>query len=151
MFHKIFFRKPRYFFHSILPYYWGFFPFCFPSSFPLRQSIIVSVFDERGYAKSLSPHFFSSLKLIPLPSDQKSQMKPDTFDSITIHTVKTKTPYHHHLNPHLPPSPFSPFLSIFRPFPFIFYTFFFLHYFIYLFICLNVEKLKMSSLKKFLD
>ena len=52
-------------------------------------------------------------KIIPLPSDQKSLMKPDTFDSIMFHhrhriTVKTNNPYHYHLNPHLPPSLFLP-------------------------------------------
>ena len=40
-------------------------------------------------------------------------MKPDTFDSITIHTVtvKTQNNYHNHLNPHLPP-PFFPYCPL---------------------------------------
>ena len=32
---------------------------------------------------------FSSLKLIPLLSDKKSLMKPDTFDSIMLHHTHT--------------------------------------------------------------
>ena len=41
---------------------------------------------------------FRSLKLIPLPPDEKSLMKPDTFDSMNTVIVKTKNPYQHHLN-----------------------------------------------------
>ena len=76
------------------------------------------------------PYFFfsfSALKLIPLPSDQKSLMKPNTIYSIHIDSYSQNLkPYHHHLNLQPPPSLFSPYLPlIFKPSPCLFYTFIF--------------------------
>ena len=61
-------------------------PSLFFAPFPPRHHIIVNVFDETGYAETPSPPLFpgffpvSSLKSFQLSYNQKSLMKPDTFD-----------------------------------------------------------------------
>ena len=89
---------------------------------------------------------WSCLKLIPLPYDQKSLRKPETFDSITIHTDS------HSQKQKLQPPPLKTaytslsiylltcFLSLY-PLPPSLYLYL-LNYFIYFRIFLNVEKLK---------
>ena len=96
-------KKLEQFLHSV-PYFKGLFSFSLsPPPPPLfrslstRHHIIVNVFDETGYTETpflpLFPYFFSvsSLKLFPLSFDQKSLLKPDTFDSKPSFSVNTFT------------------------------------------------------------
>ena len=120
----------------------------FLSSFPLRYSIIVNVFDETGYAWTLEPSI-PSLSFSLSFSQKKSPpshislfltkinppLSNQIFDKIWYiwwppsfsdsHSQNQMNPQLHHLNPSLLPSLFFPYLYlVFRPFP-SFYTFIF--------------------------